>query len=183
KVPQAAVLDSPKRVERFLREARAAAGLRHPSIVPVYDAGEDGEVRYIASAFIEGRPLSGAVEEKGMDCRRAARIVRRLADALGYAHTLGIVHRDVKPANVMLDAEDRPHLMDFGLAARLESADKLTHEGAVLGTPSYMAPEQAAGQQGEAMPESDQYALGVVLYELLTGRTPFEGPPPITLFS
>jgi WD40 repeat protein len=183
KVPQAAVLDSPKRVERFLREAKAAAGLHHPAIVPVYDAGEDGEVRYIASAFIEGKPLAGAVDENGMDCQRAARIVAVLAEALGYAHLLGIVHRDVKPANIMLDADDRPHLMDFGLAARLESTEKLTHEGAVLGTPSYMAPEQAAGQQGEAKPESDQYALGVVLYELLTGRTPFEGPPQVVLFN
>jgi WD40 repeat protein len=183
KVPQATVLDSPKRVERFLREAKAAAGLHHPAIVPVYDAGEDGEVRYIASAFIEGKPLAGAIDEQGMDCQRAACIVAVLAEALGYAHLLGIVHRDVKPANIMLDAEDRPHLMDFGLAARLESTEKLTHEGAVLGTPSYMAPEQAAGQQGEAKPESDQYALGVVLYELLTGRTPFEGPPPIVLFN
>jgi WD40 repeat protein len=183
KVPQAAVLASPKRIERFLREAKAAAGLRHPSIVPVYDAGEDGEVRYIASAFIEGKPLSSAVQEGGVDCQRAARIVAQLADALGYAHGLGVVHRDVKPANVMLDANDRPHLMDFGLAARLESTEKLTHEGAVLGTPSYMAPEQAAGQQGEARTESDQYALGVVLYELLTGRTPFEGPPQIVLFN
>src|SRR5262249_17585062 len=120
---------------------------------------------------------------KGMDPQRAARIVMQLAEALSYAHSLGVVHRDVKPANVLLDPEDRAHLTDFGLAARLESADKLTHEGAVLGTPAYMAPEQAAGQQGEAKPASDQYSLGVLLYELLTGRPPFEGPPQVVLFN
>ncbi|MFO0845522.1 MAG: protein kinase [Gemmataceae bacterium] len=183
KVPQAAVLDSPKRVERFLREAKAAAALRHPNIVPVYDAGVTGGQHFIASAFIEGQPLAKAVGEKGVGNSRAARIVRDLAEALAYAHAAGVVHRDVKPANVMLDAEDQPHLMDFGLAARLESTEKLTHEGAVLGTPSYMAPEQARGQEGEARPQSDQYALGVVLYELLTGRTPFEGPPQVVLFN
>ncbi|MGL4554895.1 MAG: serine/threonine-protein kinase, partial [Gemmataceae bacterium] len=184
KVPLPAALDSPRRVERFLREAKAAAGLRHPNLVPVYDAGEDGDTRYIASAFIEGKPLASAVEgEKGIDPRRAAGLVRRLAEGVAYAHQLGIVHRDIKPANVMLDADDRPHLMDFGLAARLESTEKMTRDGAVLGTPAYMAPEQAAGQQGEARPESDQYALGVVLYELIAGRTPFEGPPQIVLFN
>jgi WD40 repeat protein len=183
KVPQPGILDSARRVERFLREAKAAAGLRHPHIVPVYDAGRDGAAHYIASAFIQGKPLADAVVEHGIDCQRAARIVRDLAQALGYAHELGVVHRDVKPANVMLDADDQPHLMDFGLAARLESTEKLTHDGAVLGTPSYMAPEQAAGQQGEAKAESDQYSLGVVLYELLTGRTPFEGPPQIVLYN
>ncbi len=184
KVPQAGVLDSPQRVERFLREAKAAAGLFHPNIVPVYDAGQHDGAYYIASAFVEGKPLAAAVhEEHGMGPHRAARIVHDLAEALAYAHDQGVVHRDVKPANVMLDIEDRPHLMDFGLAARLESTEKLTHEGAVLGTPSYMAPEQARGQQGEARPESDQYSLGVVLYELLTGRTPFEGPPQVILFN
>ncbi len=182
KVPRPGTLDGPGRVERFLREARAAARLRHPHIVPVYDAGKDGGHYYIASAFIEGQPLAGAVGTAGMDFRRAAQVVRELAEAAGYAHGQGIVHRDVKPANVMLDGQGRAHLMDFGLAAKQDEAEKLTNEGAILGTPAYMAPEQAAGQRGEARPASDQYALGVVLYELLTGRTPFEGPPSIVLY-
>ncbi|HEX5270136.1 MAG TPA: protein kinase, partial [Gemmataceae bacterium] len=183
KVPRAGLLDSPNRVERFLREARAAAQLRHPNIVPVYDAGQDGGRHYIAAAFIAGQALSAAVEENGIDCRRAATVVRALADAVGYAHTLGIVHRDIKPANVMLDEEDRPHLTDFGLAARAEEAEKLTQEGSVLGTPAYMAPEQAGGQQGEPRPASDQYSLGVLLYELLTGKTPFAGPTQVVLYN
>lgn len=183
KVPQPGVLDSPKRIERFLREAQAAAQLRHPNIVPIYDAGKDGDQYFIASAFINGDSLSSSVEDKGIDFRRAATIVCRLAEALGYAHSLGVVHRDIKPANVMLDEEDHPHVMDFGLASRTDSTEKLTQDGAVLGTPAYMAPEQAAGQKGEAQPASDQYSLGVVLYELLTGRTPFEGPPQVVLYS
>ena len=106
-----------------------------------------------------------------------------LAEALAYAHEQGIVHRDVKPANVMVDAQDRVHLMDFGLAARADDASqaKLTSDGAVMGTPSYMAPEQARGQQGDVKPAADQYACGVVLYELLTGRTPFTGPVTVVL--
>lgn len=181
KVPQQAVLDSARRKERFVREAKAAAQLRHPHIVPVYDVGTAAEQYYIASAFIEGKPLADAVEERGMNCRRAAQIVQALAEALAYAHELGIVHRDIKPANVMLDLADQPHLMDFGLAARLDSTEKLTQDGAVMGTPAYMAPEQASGQKGAAQPASDQYSLGVVLYELLTGKTPFEGPPAVVL--
>jgi len=167
KVPPAGVLDSPKRIERFLREAKAAAQLRHPNIVPIYDADNDGDQYYIASAFIKGQSLADAVEDGGIDFRRAATIVCRLAEALGYAHSLGIVHRDIKPANVMLDEDDHPHVMDFGLASRTDSTEKLTQDGAVLGTPAYMAPEQAAGQKGEAQPASDQYSLGVVLYEVL----------------
>jgi WD40 repeat protein/tRNA A-37 threonylcarbamoyl transferase component Bud32 len=183
KVPRPGTLDSPHRVERFLREAQSAARLRHPHIVPVYDAGRDGEHYYIASAFIGGQTLAHAVEKGPLDFRRAAAIGRDLAEALGYAHRQGIVHRDVKPANVMLDEQGEAHLMDFGLAARQDSAEKLTHDGAILGTPAYMAPEQARGQQGEAKPAADQYSLGVVLYELLTGKTPFEGPPQIVLFN
>ena len=183
KVPKSEVLDRPGRVERFLREGRAAARLRHPHIIPVFDAGQDGKHYYLASAFIEGSSLAGAIvaEEKGLDIRRAVRIVCALAEAVAYAHEQGIVHRDIKPANVMLDQKDQPLLMDFGLAARAEDQEKLTQDGAVLGTPAYMAPEQAAGQKGEAQPAADQYALGAVLYELLTGHPPYEGLPVIVL--
>jgi WD40 repeat protein/predicted Ser/Thr protein kinase len=181
KVPNAGVLGDPKRVERFLREAKAAARLQHPNIVPVFDAGRDGDRHYIVAAFIDGKPLADAVEGDGLEVQRAARIVRELAEAAAYAHAQGVVHRDIKPANVMLDPADTPHLMDFGLASRQDTADRLTHDGAILGTPAYMAPELAGGQQGEAKPAGDQYALGVVLYELLTGRLPFEGPPAIVL--
>ena len=184
KVPNPGVLANPTKAERFLREAQAAAGLRHANIVPVYDAGKDGDQYFIASAFIDGQPLSDAIPEAGVEAGRAADLVRQLAGAVAYAHKHKIVHRDIKPANVLLDADGVPHLADFGLAARADGdASKLTNDGAVLGTPSYMAPEQAAGQRGEANPASDQYALGVVLYELLTGRTPFEGPPASVIYS
>ncbi|HYH68768.1 MAG TPA: protein kinase, partial [Urbifossiella sp.] len=181
KVPNPGVLDGPTRVERFLREAKAAANLRHPHVVPVYDAGRDGDRYFIASAFVDGKPLSEAVEDGGVDVNRAARLTRELAEALAYAHGEGIVHRDVKPANVMLDAADRVHLMDFGLASRADEASRLTTDGAVLGTPAYMAPENATGAAGDPQPAADQYACGVVLYELLTGRVPFEGPVHVVL--
>jgi len=183
KVPRAGTLDSPKAVEPFLREAKAAAQLRHPHIVPIYDAGREGENYYIASAFIAGRTLAEAIDEGPMDFRRAAQIVRELAEALAYAHSLGIVHRDVKPANVMLDEKGQAHVMDFGLAHRHDPLEKLTHEGAILGTPAYMAPEQAVGKTSDPSPVSDQYSLGVVLYELLCGDTPFSGPPEIVIFN
>ncbi len=178
KVPHPAVTQDAKRTERFLREAKAAAGLRHPHIVPLYDAGEDGGLIYLAYAFIEGSTLAEAIEEERFEPRQAAEIVRGLAEALAYAHTStpAVVHRDVKPSNVMIDKQNRPHLMDFGLAFRQDDSEKLTQEGALMGTAAYMAPEQAGGQRGAALATSDQYSLGVVLYEMLTGRTPFEGP-------
>jgi predicted oxidoreductase (fatty acid repression mutant protein) len=181
KVPNPGVMTDAKRAERFLREAKAAANLHHPHIVPVFDAGKDGDTLYIASAFIGGKPLSDAIPEGGTDFPRAARLARELAEALAYAHEQGIVHRDVKPQNVMLDTLDRVHLMDFGLASRQEEAGRLTNDGAVMGTPAYMSPEQARGQKGDAQPPTDQYAAGVVLYELLTGRTPFSGPPAVVI--
>jgi tRNA A-37 threonylcarbamoyl transferase component Bud32 len=181
KVPNPGVLDSPTRVERFLREAKAAANLRHPHVVPVYDAGRDGDRYFIASAFVDGKPLAAAIEDGGVDMDRAARLTRELAEALAYAHGEGIVHRDVKPANCMLDNADRLHLMDFGLAYRADDVSRLTTDGSVMGTPAYMAPEQAAGKTAEVGPAADQYACGVVLYELLTGKVPFEGPVPVVI--
>jgi WD40 repeat protein/HEAT repeat protein len=201
KVPRAGSLDSPGHVQRFLTEARSAAQLRHPHIVPTFDAGHDGTHFYIASAFVRGRTLEAVTEEGRLDARRAAGIVRDLAEALAYAHSLGVVHRDVKPSNVLLDEQGQPHLMDFGLARRRDSVDarqpakgespwwqesqqqKCTQEGDILGTPAYMSPEQAAGRAHKVGPASDQYNLGVVLYELLCGRVPFEGPVPVILYN
>jgi eukaryotic-like serine/threonine-protein kinase len=180
KLPQPGLLDDPKAVERFFREARAAARLRHPHVVPVFDAGEQDGEYYIASAFIEGRTLAAAIDGKPLAPERAAAIVRKLADALDYAHRQGVLHRDVKPANIILDAGDEPHLMDFGLARFEDSEERLTRDGALVGTPAYMSPEQCDPKRNrELTAASDQYSLGCVLYELLTGRTPFSGPTPV----
>jgi tetratricopeptide (TPR) repeat protein/tRNA A-37 threonylcarbamoyl transferase component Bud32 len=181
-------LNQPQVVERFLREARAAARLRHPHIVPLYEAGKDGSAYYIASAFISGQTLAAtlAARQRGqagpVDFARTAEVVRALAEALAYAHEQGIVHRDVKPANVMLDEKGQPLLMDFGLAARLDETERLTQEGVVVGTPLYMAPEQAEGRTTEVGPASDQYSLGVILYEMLCSCTPFKGKPQAVLY-
>jgi predicted Ser/Thr protein kinase/regulation of enolase protein 1 (concanavalin A-like superfamily) len=181
KVPRQDMLASSQQIERFLREARAAARLRHPNIVPVYDADFDGRHHFIASAFIAGRSLAEAAEQRRPDCRRAAEIVRALAEALAHAHGQGIVHRDVKPANILLDEQGKPYLTDFGLAFHQDASRRLTQLGTLLGTPAYMPPEQAAGQSSEVKPACDQYSLGAVLYELLTGRPPFKGPPQMVL--
>ncbi len=182
KVPRPGTLASRQSVERFLREPRAAAQLQHPGIVTVFETGEDGDRPFIVSAFIDGQPLSDLVEAGPLGARRAAEVAAAVADALACAHDAGIVHRDVKPSNVMLDRQGRPLLMDFGLASCRDGAEALTHEGAVMGTPSYMAPEQAAGQRKQARPPCDQYSLGAMLYEMLTGITPFDGPPAVQLF-
>jgi WD40 repeat protein/tRNA A-37 threonylcarbamoyl transferase component Bud32 len=200
KVPRAATLDSPERIERFLRDAKSAACLQHPHIVAVFDSGHDGTQYYIALAYIEGQTLADVIAgEKFLlegGWQRPVEIVRQLAEALGYAHSMGIVHRDVKPANIMVDGQGRPHLLDFGLAhqqgrggitpeaeSSTGSDATLTRAGAIMGTAAYMAPEHAAGQKGEAQPASDQYSLGVVLYELLCGVRPFSGPTRVLLFN
>ena len=183
KVPRDGLLETPSAVARFLREARAAARLRHPNIVPAHDAGSEGGRHYIASAFVPGQTLARAIGEHGLEPFLAARIVRELADALHHAHELGIVHRDVKPANVMLDPDGHAHLMDFGLARLADSRARLTQVGSILGTPAYIAPEQATGRAAVADPASDQYSLGVTFFELLTGQTPFVGPMEVILFA
>ena len=183
KVPRAEVLETAKAKARFLREPKAAAQLRHPHIVPIYDAGNDGDHYYIASAFIEGQTLKDAIEDQQPDFRQVAQTVRDLAEALDYAHGMGVIHRDVKPANVMIDTRGQALLMDFGLAHLKRSEEKLTQDGSVMGTPAYMAPEQADGSFGEVGPASDQYSLGVVLYELLCGQIPFSGPAAAVIFN
>lgn len=182
KVPRAAVLRNPKVAKRFLIEARATARLTHPNIVPVFDSGKESGHHYIASAFIEGKTLDDAMKD-AFDYRETATIVMKLANALAYAHEQGIIHRDIKPANIMLDKEGEPHLMDFGLAQLDAGTENLTHDGAILGTPSYMSPEQAAGDVENVSAASDQYSLGVTLYEMLCGEQPFSGPPEIVIFN
>ncbi len=199
KVPRPEAIMNPELRARFQREARVAAGLDHPNLVPVYDAGEEGAVCYIASPYCPGTTLSAWLKERGEPApsRLAARLLLLLADAVEYAHRRGILHRDLKPGNVMLsplvstgqshsgtgaDALDfQPRIMDFGLAKVLQddsepaTLDQRTQSGAIVGTPRYMAPEQAGGQARGIGPATDVHALGAILYELLIGRPPFQG--------
>ncbi|MDJ0521638.1 MAG: serine/threonine-protein kinase [Planctomycetota bacterium] len=161
--------------ERFRREARSAARLRHPAIVTVHEVGEDVSGPFLVSDFIPGPTLGDALKKRAYTPDEAAELVTRLADALDYAHQFGIVHRDVKPSNVLLDEAGRPLLTDFGLARLGEADATLTRQGQLLGTPAYMSPEQARGDVDAIDRRSDVYSLGVVLYELLCGRPPFQG--------
>ena len=166
----------PARARLFVREARAAAALRHPHICPVYDAGEIDGRPFLTMAYLDGEPLSARVRRGPLPVAEAARMVRTLAEALAEAHRAGIVHRDLKPANVMVDAAGRPVVTDFGLARNLAAAPDSRSGQAMVGTPNYMAPEQVNGSAGAGGPAVDIFALGVILYELLTGTRPFDGP-------
>jgi serine/threonine protein kinase len=173
--------------ERFLGEARALARLRHPGIVPAYDAGTQGGVTFLATALIEGPTLARVLEDGPLGFDRAAGLATDLAEALDHAHESGVVHRDVKPANVLIEPDGTARLTDFGLArgAAAAAAEGAGPPGApevLTGTPAYVAPEQAEGGPGSALPASDQYSLGVVLYEMLCGRPPFLGPPTLVLY-
>jgi serine/threonine-protein kinase len=159
--------------ERFLREAQAVAALSHPNVVQVHDCGEHDGRPYFTMELMEGGTLARRLAGTPLPARDAAALVAALADAVGAAHTAGVVHRDLKPSNVLLTADGTPKVSDFGLAWRVDGRPELTRTGVAVGTPSYMAPEQAEGEKGAIGPATDVYALGAVLYECLTGRPPF----------
>jgi len=157
--------------ERFLREARLAAGLAHPNVVQVFDAGEDGGRPYIVMEYVDGRTLADVLAERGrLPWKEAVQVAHQACAGLQHAHDTGLVHRDVKPQNLLLRSDGTLKLVDFGIARAAEET-RLTQAGTILGTAAYLSPEQAAGE--EVTSAADVYALGAVLYELLTGRTPY----------
>jgi eukaryotic-like serine/threonine-protein kinase len=165
----------PQELARFRIEAEAAARLQHPNIVQIHEVGEADGHPYCALEFVAGGNLAEKVAGRPLPAREAAKLVEALARAMQLAHSRNVVHRDLKPANVLLAADGTPKITDFGLARQTDSDSGETQAGAVMGTPSYMAPEQASGHGHEAGPAADVYALGAILYHCLTGRPPFQG--------
>ena len=166
-------LASKEAVQRFYAEAETAARLNHPGIVPVYDVGSHGGQHYYAMGFVEGPTLSEELRRRRFSMEEAARLLLEVAEAVAYAHEHGVVHRDLKPGNILLTSEGQAQITDFGLAKRTDQPSHLTIDGQVLGTPGYMAPEQAAGDVAQLGAPVDIYALGAILYHLITGHPPF----------
>ncbi|MFI5460795.1 MAG: protein kinase [Isosphaerales bacterium] len=166
-------------VKRFYTEAEAAANLDHPGIVPIFEVGQHEGQHYFSMGFVEGQSLSQRLAEGPLPSREAAELIRRVSEAIEYAHGRGVIHRDLKPANILLDQNGNPRVTDFGLAKKVQGDSGLTGSGQIMGTPSYMPPEQAGGKRGEVGPAADVYALGATLYALVTGRPPFQAATPM----
>jgi serine/threonine-protein kinase len=164
---------------RFRSEAESAARLDHPNIVPVYEVGERDGQPYFVMKYVEGTTLAERLAAGPLPPREAAALLAPICDAIHFAHGRGILHRDLKPSNILIDLGGQPHVTDFGLAKRVTGDSQITRSGAILGTPSYMAPEQAAGNRGQLGPASDVYSLGTILYQMLTGRPPFQAATPV----
>src|SRR5262249_4279933 len=162
-------------LRRFQNEAEAVALLDHAGIVSVYEVGEHDDQKYFSMKLIEGGTLAEQLPTFKADPRAAATLLAETAEAVHHAHMRGILHRDLKPANILVDAEGHPHVTAFGLAKLIESDVELTASGAIMGTPSYMSPEQATGRRGTITTATDVYGLGAILYALLTGKAPFAG--------
>jgi tetratricopeptide (TPR) repeat protein/tRNA A-37 threonylcarbamoyl transferase component Bud32 len=169
----------PEDLVRFLAEAEAVAQIQHPHIVQIHEVSQHAGLPFFVLEFLEGGSLHQRLKDSSLPARQAAHMVEMLARGMHAAHQRGIIHRDLKPANVLLDKEGRPKVTDFGLAKRVEGGTGVTQTGAVMGTPSYMAPEQAEGKSHQIGPAADVYALGAILYELLTGRPPFKAATPL----
>jgi serine/threonine protein kinase len=166
-------------LKRFEQEATILAGLQHPHILPVHDYGDSDGFTFIVMPFIKTGTLADAIDEHPLPLEQITRVITQVGDALDYAHARGLVHRDVKPSNILIDERGNCLLADFGIAKILEGADKLTATGGLIGTPKYMSPEQGMGQAVDG--RSDLYSLGVVLYEMATGRVPYEAETPIAV--
>ncbi len=179
KVMSADLAADPEFVARFEREAHVIARLEHPRILPVHDFGHEGELFYLVMRLVEGESLYYRLKRGPLPLKTAARYLTQIAEALDYAHAEGVIHRDLKPNNILIDQWDNLYLMDFGLAKIMAATQSLTQTGVVLGTPAYMAPEVWRGEPVDA--RTDVYALGVILYEMVLGHTPFESDTPFTL--
>lgn len=174
KLPRRAPLDAVA-IEKFMREARAAAQLRHPNIVNTHEVGRNADSLYIVSDYIRGVSLADVTADQRLSVRESVTIAAKVADALDHAHRSGVIHRDLKPSNILIDDHGEPHLLDFGLAKRKDTEVTMTTDGVILGTPAYMSPEQARGESARVDGRSDTYSLGVILFQLLTGELPFRG--------